>query len=133
MPLLTARARMHARRVPCPLNLDSATGPLAERLGPGMDPGAEILNDLLAVVVRFELALDPQLAGVFPALVTLEGTLRLIDPTFNLVEKPVSTRERESSASRGRSNSRKRPSMTCSSWCRCCARFRAVSTASRAA
>jgi ubiquinone biosynthesis protein len=59
----------------------------AQRLGPGMEPGADILNDLLAVVVRFGLALDPQLAGVFRALATLEGTLRLIDPTFSLVEE----------------------------------------------
>jgi ubiquinone biosynthesis protein len=59
----------------------------AQRLGPGMEPGAEILNDLLAVVVRFGLALDPQLAGVFRALATLEGTLRLIDPTFSVVEE----------------------------------------------
>jgi ubiquinone biosynthesis protein len=58
-----------------------------QRLGPGMEPGAEILNDLLAVVVRFGLALDPQLAGVFRALATLEGTLRLIDPAFSVVEE----------------------------------------------
>jgi predicted unusual protein kinase regulating ubiquinone biosynthesis (AarF/ABC1/UbiB family) len=56
---------------------------LAQRLGPGMAPGADILNDLLAVVVRYGLALDPQLAGVFRALATLEGTLQLIDPTFS--------------------------------------------------
>jgi ubiquinone biosynthesis protein len=59
----------------------------AQRLGPGMEPGADILNDLLALVVRFGLALDPQLAGVFRALATLEGTLRLIDPTFNVIDE----------------------------------------------
>jgi ubiquinone biosynthesis protein len=59
----------------------------AQRLGPGMEPGADILNDLLAVVVRFGLALDPQLAGVFRSLATLEGTLRLIDPSFSVVEE----------------------------------------------
>jgi ubiquinone biosynthesis protein len=59
----------------------------AQRLGPGIEPGADILNDLLAVVVRFGLALDPQLAGVFRALATLEGTLRLIDPTFSVVDE----------------------------------------------
>jgi ubiquinone biosynthesis protein len=59
----------------------------AQRLGPGMEPGADILNDLLAIVVRFGLALDPQLAGVFRALATLEGTLRLIDPTFSVVDE----------------------------------------------
>jgi ubiquinone biosynthesis protein len=59
----------------------------AQRLSPGMEPGADILNDLLALVVRFGLALDPQLAGVFRALATLEGTLRLIDPTFNVIDE----------------------------------------------
>jgi ubiquinone biosynthesis protein len=59
----------------------------AQRLGPGMEPGADILNDLLGVVVRFGLALDPQLAGVFRALATLEGTLRLIDPNFSVIEE----------------------------------------------
>jgi ubiquinone biosynthesis protein len=59
----------------------------AQRLGPGMEPGADILNDLLALVIRFGLALDPQLAGVFRALATLEGTLRLIDPTFSVVDE----------------------------------------------
>jgi ubiquinone biosynthesis protein len=59
----------------------------AQRLGPGMEPGADILDDLLAVVVRFGLALDPQLAGVFRALAILEGTLRLIDPTFNVIDE----------------------------------------------
>jgi ubiquinone biosynthesis protein len=59
----------------------------AQRLGPGMEPGADILNDLLAIVVRFGLALDPQLAGVFRALATLDGTLRLIDPTFSVIDE----------------------------------------------
>jgi ubiquinone biosynthesis protein len=59
----------------------------AQRLGPGMEPGADILNDLLGIVVRFGLRLDPQLAGVFRALATLEGTLRLVDPTFSVVDE----------------------------------------------
>jgi ubiquinone biosynthesis protein len=59
----------------------------AQSLGPGMEHGADILNDLLGVVVRFGLALDPQLAGVFRALATLEGTLRLIDPNFSVIEE----------------------------------------------
>jgi ubiquinone biosynthesis protein len=60
---------------------------LAQRCAPGMEPGAEILNDLLGLVVRFGLALDPQLAGVFRALATLEGTLRLINPAFNILDE----------------------------------------------
>src|SRR4029453_9917364 len=59
----------------------------AKRLGPEVAPGADILNDLLAVVVRYRLALDPQLAGGVRAPAALEGTLRLIDPTFSVVEE----------------------------------------------
>ena len=58
----------------------------AERIGPGIEPGPEILNDLLRLVVEQKLALDPQLAALFRSLATLDGTLRLIDPTHNLVE-----------------------------------------------
>jgi ubiquinone biosynthesis protein len=57
-----------------------------QRLGPGMEPGAEILNDLLRLVVQHGLALDPQLAALFRSLATLDGTLRVIDPSFSLVE-----------------------------------------------
>jgi ubiquinone biosynthesis protein len=58
---------------------------LVQRLGAGMEPGAEILNDLLRLVVGHGLALDPQLAALFRSLATLDGTLRVIDPTFKLV------------------------------------------------
>jgi ubiquinone biosynthesis protein len=58
---------------------------LVQRLGPGMEPSAEILNDLVRLVVQHGLALDPQLAALFRSLATLDGTLRLIDPSFNLV------------------------------------------------
>jgi ubiquinone biosynthesis protein len=58
---------------------------LVGRLGPGMEPGAEILNDLLRLVIQHGLALDPQLAALFRSLATLDGTLRVIDPSFNLV------------------------------------------------
>ena len=60
---------------------------LVQRLGPGMEPGAEVLNDLLRLVVQHGLALDSQLAALFRSLATLDGTLRLIDPSFNLVEE----------------------------------------------
>jgi ubiquinone biosynthesis protein len=60
---------------------------IARRLGPGMKPGAELFADLLALLVRFDLTIDPQLAGMFRALATLEGTLRLLDPDFDLIEE----------------------------------------------
>src|SRR5262249_56163567 len=58
---------------------------LARRLGPGMKPGTELFAELLALLVRFELTIDPQLAGLFRALATLEGTLRLLTDDFDLI------------------------------------------------
>lgn len=68
--------------------LDRAlAGFLTQRLGPGARPGAEMLNDLLVLLGQFGLTFDPQLAGVFRALVTLEGTLRVLDPEFAMVDE----------------------------------------------
>jgi ubiquinone biosynthesis protein len=60
---------------------------IAQRLGPGMRPGAELFTDLLRLLVRFDLTVDPQLAGMFRALITLEGTLRLLAADFDLIEE----------------------------------------------
>jgi ubiquinone biosynthesis protein len=60
---------------------------LSRTLAAGAEPGAQTLNDMLGVVVEFGLAFDPQLAGVFRALATLDGTLRLIDPSFNVIDE----------------------------------------------
>jgi ubiquinone biosynthesis protein len=68
--------------------LDHAlAGFLTRRLGPGTRPGAEMFNDLLMLLSQFGLAFDPQLAGVFRALMTLEGTLRVLDPGFAIVDE----------------------------------------------
>jgi ubiquinone biosynthesis protein len=74
-----------------PVNADALDRALAQflarRLGPGMKPGTELFADLLALLVRFDLTIDPQLAGLFRALATLEGTLRLISADFDLIEE----------------------------------------------
>jgi ubiquinone biosynthesis protein len=68
--------------------LDRAlAGFLVQRLGPGMRPGADMFNDLLALLTGFGLAFDAQLAGVFRALLTLEGTLRILAPEFAMVDE----------------------------------------------
>ena len=68
--------------------LDHAlAGFLTQCLGPGTRPGAEMFNDLLMLLSQFGLAFDPQLAGMFRALVTLEGTLRVLDPGFAIVDE----------------------------------------------
>jgi ubiquinone biosynthesis protein len=60
---------------------------LVTRLGPGMRVSAELLDDLFRLLLDFGLAFDSELAGVFRAMITLEGTLRLLDPEFNLLEE----------------------------------------------
>jgi ubiquinone biosynthesis protein len=74
-----------------PVNADALDRALAQliarRLGPGMKPGTELFADLLALLVRFDLTIDPQLAGLFRALATLEGTLRLLTADFDLIEE----------------------------------------------
>jgi ubiquinone biosynthesis protein len=58
---------------------------LVTRLGPGMGVSAELLEELFRLLLDFGLAFDSELAGVFRAMITLEGTLRLLDPEFNLL------------------------------------------------
>jgi len=52
-------------------------------LGPGMTPDAALIRDLLAVLGRVGLAFPPVIAGVFRALITLDGTLRALAPGFD--------------------------------------------------
>jgi len=60
---------------------------LAQRLGAGMRAGANLIGDLVGLIIRFGLAIDPQLAGMFRAIATLEGTLRVLNPDFDLLEE----------------------------------------------
>src|SRR4029450_1469733 len=60
---------------------------LVPRLGPGMPVSAELLEDLFRLLLDFGLAFEGDLAGVFRAMITLEGTLRLIDPHSRLLEE----------------------------------------------
>ena len=60
---------------------------IATRLGPGMRPGAELFTDVLKTLVDFELALPAHVAAVFRCLVTLEGSLTLLSPRFQMVDE----------------------------------------------
>lgn len=60
---------------------------LVTRLGPGMPLSTELLDDLFRLLTDFGLAFDSELAGVFRAMITLEGTLRLLDQDFNLLDE----------------------------------------------
>jgi len=76
--------------------LATATGPDGEQLeqtlaafmighlGSGMAPDAALIRDLLSVLGRAGVAFPPVIAGVFRALVTLDGTLRTLAPGFDI-------------------------------------------------
>ncbi len=68
--------------------LERALGELlAQRLSPGMQVGPELFGDLLRLLVHFELAVPAHVAAVFRCLVTLDGTLRLLTPTFPVIDE----------------------------------------------
>ena len=60
---------------------------MTRHLGPGMRPGTAMFTELFGLLVEFGIAFPPQIAGVFRAIVTLEGTLGLLAPGFELVEE----------------------------------------------
>ncbi|HEX7308163.1 ABC1 kinase family protein [Lentzea sp.] len=58
---------------------------MARHLGAGMRPDVEMFGDLFALVSRFGLSVPPEIAAVFRTLATLEGTLGVLSPGFNIV------------------------------------------------
>ncbi len=64
---------------------------LVQRLGDGMQPDAKLFADLLRLMLDFGLAFPPAVAGVFRALVTLDGTLAHLDPHFNILDEAKAT------------------------------------------
>ncbi len=58
---------------------------MARHLGAGMRPDVEMFGDLFLIVSRFGLRVPPEIAAVFRALATLEGTLAVLSPGFNIV------------------------------------------------
>jgi ubiquinone biosynthesis protein len=58
---------------------------MARYLGPGTTPGLQMFTDLFRIVTEYGLSVPPEVAAVFRALATLEGTLARLAPGFNLV------------------------------------------------
>ncbi|GAA3148957.1 ABC1 kinase family protein [Nonomuraea salmonea] len=57
---------------------------MARHLGPGLD-SAQLFTDLFKIVSEYGLSIPPEVAAVFRALATLEGTLVRLSPGFNLI------------------------------------------------
>jgi ubiquinone biosynthesis protein len=60
---------------------------MVQRLGPGMSPGPALFAELFALFFEYGLAFPPVVGGVFRALVTLQGTLEVLDPDFHLIDE----------------------------------------------
>jgi ubiquinone biosynthesis protein len=66
--------------------LDRALGALmAKHVSHGQAPDLDMFTDLFKVVAEFRLSIPPAIAAVFRALATVEGTLALLSPGFNIL------------------------------------------------
>jgi len=60
---------------------------MAQHLGPGMVPDAAMFTALFTMLTEFGITFPPVIGGVFRAMVTLEGTLALLAPGFQMMEE----------------------------------------------
>ena len=58
---------------------------LARHTGPGITPDVTMFTDLFRIVSEHGLAVPPEIAAVFRALATMEGTLTTLSPGFDIV------------------------------------------------
>jgi ubiquinone biosynthesis protein len=66
--------------------LERALGALvAKHVSHGQAPDLDMFTDLFRVVAEFRLSIPPAIAAVFRALATVEGTLALLSPGFNIL------------------------------------------------
>ena len=67
-------------------SLERAVGQfMARHLGAGAALGPAMFNDLFKIITAHELGVPPEVAAVFRALATIEGTISRISPGFDLV------------------------------------------------
>ena len=68
--------------------LERALGRLIARyLVPGTTLGPEMFTEAFQLLQEFGIAFPPEITAVFRAMVTLEGTLRLLSPGFPIVDE----------------------------------------------
>ncbi|XVS63587.1 ABC1 kinase family protein [Actinosynnema sp. CA-299493] len=71
---------------------------MARHLGTGMRPDVEMFGDLFTLVYRHGLSIPPEIAAVFRALATVEGTLAALSPGFDIVAESRSFADEQFSA-----------------------------------
>lgn len=54
-------------------------------LQPGVTLNLKVINELIRILARFDLAIPPALAGAFRAIATVDGTLTALAPGFDIV------------------------------------------------
>ncbi|QWQ45710.1 phosphotransferase [Streptomyces sp. YPW6] len=68
--------------------LERAVGQfLARHFAPGIKPDREMFADLFAIVSRHGISVPPEIAAVFRALATMEGSLDRLVPGFDIVSE----------------------------------------------
>jgi ubiquinone biosynthesis protein len=60
---------------------------MARRLGSGMPMSLALFTDLFHLLLEFGMGFPPEIGAVFRAVTTLEGTLRILSPDFNMIEE----------------------------------------------
>jgi ubiquinone biosynthesis protein len=60
---------------------------IGRHLGPGAQPSPVMFTELLQVLARFDLSFPTGLSTFFRALITLDGTLRVLAPGFQTIDE----------------------------------------------
>ena len=70
-----------------PGQLDRAFAKLmVEHLGPGAEPGAELLQDFLVITNEFGLVMPAAVTGMLRAMATMQGSLEILSPGYPIIE-----------------------------------------------
>jgi ubiquinone biosynthesis protein len=62
---------------------------VAKHVSHGQAPDIDMFTDLFRVVADFRLSIPPPIAAVFRALATMEGTLGLLSPGFDILRESL--------------------------------------------
>ena len=60
---------------------------MARRLGSGMPMNTALFTDLFQLLLEFGMGFPPEIGAVFRAVATLEGTLRILSPDFDMIDE----------------------------------------------
>jgi ubiquinone biosynthesis protein len=73
---------------------------MARHLGPGFTLDSATFTKAMSILAEFDLAAPPELTEPFRAIATVEGTLRVIDPSFDFIAEATRYAKTRASAAR---------------------------------